>query len=672
MHPSGRNEPSKVVIVDAPSKSSSFDDDVKEEVGDAHGGNEEANEMSPSHGSSSIEPMDMSPSHGCSSTPPNEANGIETSPNVEDTGQHLEERRYPTRERRPLGEWWKNHILPQHNGERANVACFDDPLNLCEAMRSEDASKWEVAMQEEYASLIAYGTWELAPLPKDRKSVGCKWVFRTKRDASGNIVRHKARLVAKGYSQVAGVDFNETFAPVAKFTTIRCILALGAALDMEIHQMDVKTAFLNGKLEEEIYMDQPQGFAQEGKEHLVCKLKKALYGLKQSSRAWYECIDAFFAEEGFSRSRADYSLYVKQTGEYLLIVIIYVDDLIILASIMKMMEWLKSKLEDEFDMSDLGELHYCLGIEFKRDRAKRTITMSQRKYIEKVLKRYNMEDCKPIGTPLDANCKLLKLTEKEFEDVQVEMQGIPYKEAVGSLMYAMVGTRVDLAFPVSMVSQFMSRAGPLHWKAVKRIMRYLKGTLDFTLCLGGEDIQLRGYFDADWGGDANEPRSTTGYVFFVGDGAMLWNCKRQPTIALFTTEAEYMATSHCTKEANWLRKLLADVGFVQEGATTIMCDNQGCIALAKNPTNHSRTKHIDIQHHFIRERLESGEICLRYCPTQEMVADVLTKALPKERHQKLTRSLGLISIDGLQSGSVVDNRNEDNKLVDDGCKQSMT
>ena len=170
----------------------------------------------------------------------------------------------------------------------------------------------------------------------------------------------------------------------------------------------------------------------------------------------------------------------------------------------------------------------------------------------------------------------------------------------------------------------------------------------------------------------NERRSTTGYVFLVGDRAMLWNCKRQPTIALFTTEAEYMATSHCTKEANWLRKLLADVGFVQEGATTIMCDNQGCIALAKNPTNHSRTKHIDIQHHFIRERLESGEICLRYCPTQEMVADVLTKALAKERHQKLTRSLGLISIDGLQSGSVVDNRNEDNKLVDDGCKQSMT
>jgi hypothetical protein len=183
-------------------------------------------------------------------------------------------------------------------------------------------------------------------------------------------------------------------------------------------------------------------------------------------------------------------------------------------------------------------------------------------------------------------------------------------------MYAMVGTRPDLAFPVSMVSPFMSRAGPSHWMVVKRIMRYLKGTLDFKFCLGGKDVSFKGYCDADWGGDANERRSTTGYVFFVGVGVVSWNCKRQPTIAL------YMATSHCTKEAIWLRKLMADVGLVQDGATSIMCDNQGCISFAKNRTHHSHTKHIDIQHHFIREKLESGEIGLKYCPTQDMVADI--------------------------------------------------
>jgi len=331
MRPSGRNETPNVVIVDTSSKSPCVDDDAKEDPS-----NEEA-----------------TPTPGCSSTPSTPSKDASTS--GEQEGQPSEERRYPLRERRPLGEWWKNHILPQQDVERANVACLDDPLNLCDAMHLEDASKWEAAMQEEYGSLMANGTWELVPLPKDRKSVGCKWVFRTKRDASGHIVRHKARLVAKGYSQVEGVDFNETFAPVAKFTTIRCMLAIGAIMDLEIHQMDVKTAFLNGELEEDIYMDQPQGVVQDGKEHLVCKLKKSLYGLKQSPRAWYQCIDMFFTHEDFFRSQADHSLYVKQTGEYLLIVIIYVDDLIILASNVSILKWLKSRLEDEFEMSDLGE-----------------------------------------------------------------------------------------------------------------------------------------------------------------------------------------------------------------------------------------------------------------------------------------------------------------------------
>src|SRR5579875_989961 len=488
---------------------------------------------------------------------------------------------------------------------------------------------------------MANGTWKLAPLPKDRKSVGCKWVFKTKKDALGNVMRYKARLVARGFSQVEGVDFHETFAPVAKFTTIRCILAIGAAMDLEIHQMDVKTAFLNGELEEDIYMDQPQGFVEEGTQHLVCKLKKSLYGLKQSPRAWYQRIDLFFNQEGFSRGHADHTLYVKQTSEFLMIVIIYVDDLIILASDNTVLGWLKSKLEMEFEMSDLGPLEFCLGVAFERNRSARTITMSQSKYIKEVLKRFNMEECKPISTPLDVKGSLLKLSDEEFKEVEEEMKAIPYKAAVGSLMYAMVATRADLAFPVSMVSQFIAKAGPQHWMAVKRIMRYLKGTIDYKLCLGGKKIELKGYCDADWAGDVNERRSTTGYVFFVGDGAISWNCKRQPTVAVSTTEAEYMATSHCLKEALWLRQLLADVGFVQMGATSIMCDNQGCIALANDPKHHSRTNHIDVQHHFIREKLEDGEVSLWYCPTEDMVADVLTKALAKMRHEKLTRAIGL-------------------------------
>jgi hypothetical protein len=322
-------------------------------------------------------------------------------------------------------------------------------------------------------------------------------VFRTKYDASGNIIRYKARLVAKGYSQVAGVDFDETFAPVAKFITIRCILAIAAAMDWEIHQMDVKTAFLNGVLEVVIYMDQPEEFVQKGKEHLVCKLIKALYGLKQSPRAWYQRIDSFFINEGFCRSHADHSLYIKQTGDYILVTILYVDDLIILSSDVTKLKWLKSQLEKEFEMSDLGELNYCLGVQFQRDRKTHTITMSQTSYIEEVLRRFNMEDCKPVATPSDANSKLLKLSDEEFGNVQMEMEGVPYKAAVGSLMYAMVGTRPDLAFAVSTVSQFMAKAGPSHWMAVKRILRYLKGSLELKLSLGGNDISLVGFCDAD-------------------------------------------------------------------------------------------------------------------------------------------------------------------------------
>ena len=415
---------------------------------------------------------------------------------------------------------------------------------------------------------------------------------------------------------------------------------------------DVKTAFLNGDLEEDIYMEQPSGFVQRGHEHLVCKLRKSLYGLKQASRAWYQKIDASLLDLGFERSVADHSLYFAQVGPHVMLVLVYVDDLIILSSNMESMVALKSKLEDEYEMTDLGELHYCLGVEFARDRVARTITMSQAKYMEEVLERFGMEDCKPIGTPLDTKVKLVKLSNEEYDADARRMASVPYKSAVGSLMYAMVATRADLAFAISTVSQHMARPGWSHWMAVKRIMRYLKGSLHLKLQLGGQHIKLQGYCDADWAGDVNDRRSTTGYAFSLGDGVVSWSSKRQPTVALSTTEAEYMAASHCTREAIWLRQLLNDVRCKYDEGTLIMCDNQGAIALARNPVYHARTKHIEVQHHFVREKVARGTIILEYCPTEDMLADVLTKALAKDKHEQLTMKMGIGDFGHSQSGSV--------------------
>jgi hypothetical protein len=406
---------------------------------------------------------------------------------------------------------------------------------------------------------------------------------------------------------------------------------------MEIHQMDVKTAFLNGDLEEEIYMEQPEGFTHEG-EHLVCKLHKSLYGLKQSPRAWNQKLDAFLKSIEFTRSDADFSVYVAQVKDVKFFIVVYVDDLILVCNNKDKLLQVKEELSRKFEMKDLGDLHFFLGMEVERDRAQRLLYINQIGYLKEILKRFRMEDCKAIGVPLDPKMKLKKNVNKDDEMVKV-----PYQQAVGSLMYAMLCTRPDLAYPISVVSQHMANPSLEHWIAVKRIFRYLQGTLRFKLRFGGLSLQdVVGYCDADWAGDLEDRRSTTGFVFMMGGGATSWSSKRQPTIALSTTEAEYMASTQATKEAIWMNKLMKELGYMKEKkAMVIRCDNQGAISLTKNPTQHARTKHIDVQHHFVRERVENGEVTFEYCSTEEMVADVLTKALPKERHYKLISMFGL-------------------------------
>ena len=506
-----------------------------------------------------------------------------------------------------------------------------DPRSFKEAMQSAEASQWHQAAIDEYRSLIENGTWTLVPKPKGNVNiVGSKWVFKSKRDEHGEVVRYKARLVAQGYSQEYGTDYNETFSPVVRFTSIRTILAIAARDDFEIENMDVETAFLNAYLDETIYLRQPQGFQERGPngEELVCKLEKAIYGLKQASRNWNLTINEWLTKEyGMERSLADTCVYIKNEEEnQKLIVTIWVDDLIIVGSNMSIVNKFKIAISRRFNMKDIGELKWILGIEIKRDRANRTIKLSQSTYISQMLQNFGMFDCKPIGTPIEGNLRRLRGGKPDTN----------YMSIVGSLLYASMVSRPDITYSVQALSRHFQSTGPEHLVAAKRVLKYLKGTIDKGIIYRGHkdpdhSTSLIGYSDSDWGSDIDTRRSTTGYIFTLNSGAISWGSKLQPTVALSSAEAEYMAVSSAVQEGVHLRQLLGDLGYRLDEPTTIYEDNMGCIALSNNPVFHKRTKHIDIRYHFVRERVESGVIEIRYLPTNQQLADIFTKPLCKQR-----------------------------------------
>jgi len=527
------------------------------------------------------------------------------------------------------------------SADDTDVVLGTEPRTLREALRRSDGAQWEAAVRDELSSLQRNRVYELVDLPPGRRAIGCKFVFKIKRAADGSVERYKARLVAKGFTQVEGVDFSETFAPVAKFNSIRTILAIAAARNLDVQQMDVTTAFLNGDLDEELYMQQPEGTVTPGTEHKVWRLRKALYGLKQSPRMWYQKLDALMGDLQFTRCEADHSVYVQATRGSVCIVAVYVDDLLI-AGAPTQVSALKTALCSKFEMKDLGAVHWLLGIEVKR--RTNCFELSQTQYVLDVLERFGMSDCRPLHAPLAMGERLSVCMCPQTEEERRHMRTVPYRSAVGSVMYAMVATRPDLAAAVGVVSRFMADPGERHWAAVKRILRYLRATATWCLHLGGTDtgdVHLEGYCDADWAGDPDERRSTTGYYFTLGRGCIVWSSKRQATVALSSTEAEYMAVSAAGREVCWIRRLLAEFGMACKAATVISNDNMGCIALAKNPVAHQRTKHIDVQHHFIRELVRTGTVILQHVPTDCMWADVLTKALPRDKHVACAQALGL-------------------------------
>ena len=409
---------------------------------------------------------------------------------------------------------------------------------------------------------------------------------------------------------------------------------------MQIHQMDVVTAFLNGTLDEEIYMEQPQGFVKAGEEGLVCKLNKSLYGLKQSPRCWNKVFDEYMHSIGYQQSCADPCVYIKHAGAAVSICAVYVDDLILITQSGDEMADLKECLSERFNMTDMGKLHYCLGVSVVHDEKQGCLWLHQKQYIQNMLDKFDLADANTVATPADCNVKLRK-----SDGISKDVEAVHYQYMVGSLLYAAMETWPDIAQAVGVVSKFNSKPTQEHLTAVKRILRYLKGTQDLGLKFQKTDGQLTGYSDADWAGDLDDRHSTSGNLFVMTGGAVSWMSKKQATVALSTTEAEYVALCSATQEAIWLRRLLGDLdGDLVNGPTRILGDNQGAIAIGQNPVAHARTKHIDIKHHFVREAIHMGTIHLQYCSTTEMVADLLTKPLCKGQFEKLRESMGMFAM----------------------------
>lgn len=511
---------------------------------------------------------------------------------------------------------------------------IEEPNSIEEALKGDHAKQWKQAADAEYQSLMENNTWELVKLPKGRKAIGCKWVFRVKYSSSGQVERFKGRLVAQGYSQKYGIDYDETFSPVARYSSIRALLAMAVKKKMQIHQMDVVTAFLNGDLREDLYMRQPPGYAQPGKEEHVCKLKRSLYGLKQSPRCWNEKLREYLTTLEFKESGADPCVFIRREQ----VIAVYVDDLILLTNTRDEMQQLKDDLSHRFKMKDLGKLHYCLGISMSMDEDNGIIHLNQGRYLLKILERYGLVEAKPVSTPADPNVKLLK-----DDGCSKKVNPVQYQSMVGSLLHAARATRPDIAQAVGIVSRFNAEPTEAHLTAVKRIFRYLRGTVSLALQYKAKGGDLIGYSDADWANDLDSRHSISGNVFMMAGGAISWASQKQATVALSTAEAEYVALGSAAQEAVWLRRLLTDLNINQRQPLVIREDNQGAIALAKNPVGHKRTKHIDIKHHFIREVVQRGTIALEYCPTNQMVADILTKPLAKQRFEELRAELGLIS-----------------------------
>ena len=515
----------------------------------------------------------------------------------------------------------------------AYVTLMDEPECYEEAVNSKDHQHWITAMNNEMDSLTKNETWELTDLPADAKAIPCKWVYRLKTNPDSSIDKFKARLVVKGFSQTRGVNYSETFSPVAKLATIRSVFSIAASERMYLKQFDVSTAFLYGELSETVYMQQPEGYSNESPK--VCKLKKSLYGLKQAPRCWNKRIDTFLMKQGFKVSAADPCLYIRIKGGKKLLLALYVDDGLLAATDMQDLISFISQMEAEFEIT-VTEASYFLGVEIEKN-ADGSIKISQAAYAKRVLERFKFENCKAVATPM----MKITVSDSTAESRKVDTS-FPYRQAVGALMFLMTGTRPDLAYSVGHLSRVLDKPTAEDIVRVKRVFRYLAGTMTKGIvykpdCNPGS---LECYSDADFAGCTATGRSTSGVVISYAGGAISWLSRRQVMVATSTTESEIVAATEGAKEVIWLKRLFCDILKLKH-TPVLQVDNSATVKLAQNPEFHRRTKHIDVKYFFVREKVIDKTIEISQISTEHQVADIMTKPLDRVRLAYLCDRMGL-------------------------------
>ena len=533
-----------------------------------------------------------------------------------------------------------DRLSPMHKAFTVKITLAKEPRSFSQAVLD---SRWREAMNTEIQALQANKTWSLVSLPSHKKPIGCKWVYKITYNPDGTIEPCKARLVAKGFSQVEGIDYRETFAPVAKLTTVRVLLSLASIQGWHLHQLDVNNAFLNGDLYEDVYMQLPPSFGRKG-EHRVCKLHKSLYGLKQASRQWFLKLSSALKAAGFKQSWSDYSLFVRNTQGRFTTLLVYVDDVILAGNSLQDIIETKQFLASHFKLKDMGQLRYFLGIEVAR--SKQGIVLCQRKYALEVLEDAGFLGAKPSRFPVEQSLTLTRGDGAELKDAS------QYRRLVGRLIYLTI-TRPDLVYAVHILSQFMDTPRQPHLDAAYKVLRYVKQTPGQGIFLPSTgQLELTAYCDADWARCKDTRRSTTGYCIFFGNAPISWKTKKQGTVSRSSAEAEYrsMATTCC--EITWLRSLLADLNVNHAHAVKLFCDNQAAIHIASNPVFHERTKHIEMDCHVVREKVQRGLVKTMHIRTQEQPADLFTKPLSSKQFSTLLSKLGVINIHTNLRGSI--------------------